>query len=67
MPDHAITFRDPEDLINWAETITAAIRRAGPGDTITVPTPAMRTLAEAAAARMGKTGITFKTTENPRA
>jgi hypothetical protein len=62
MPDYAIM-----SPASWSAAITAAIRRAAPGDTITVPSPAMRALAELAAARMGKTGITFKTTEAPRA
>ena len=45
---------------NWTTALAQAVHTAQPGDTIVVHTAAMKELAESAAERMGKTGLTFE-------
>ena len=44
---------------DWPGELAKALRAAQPGDTVIVRTEPMRLLAESAAGRMGKTGITI--------
>ena len=48
---------------NWSDVLAAELRNAEPGDTIVVRTWPMQQLAESAAERMGKTGLTIKIAE----
>jgi hypothetical protein len=42
---------------NWSDELSAALRRAAPGDTVIVRTEPMLRLAEIAAHRMGKQDV----------
>jgi hypothetical protein len=44
---------------DWPAHLSDALRKAAPGDTVTVGTEPMRLLAEKAAERMGKAGVTI--------
>jgi hypothetical protein len=50
--------------VNWADELSSALRSAAPGDVVIVRTERMLQLAESAAARMGKEGVTL-TKEDP--
>ena len=45
---------------NWPDELSAALRKAAPGDTVTVRSEPMRRLAVSAAERMGKAGVTIR-------
>jgi hypothetical protein len=45
---------------NWSDELATALRQATEGDTVIVRTEPMRLLAESAADRMGKTGLTIE-------
>jgi hypothetical protein len=49
---------------NWADHLAAALRQANDGDTVVVRTGSMLSLAERAAERMGKTGVTLRVQES---
>lgn len=44
---------------NWSDALASTLRQATAGDTVIVRTEPMRLLAESAAQRMGKTGLTI--------
>ena len=44
---------------NWSDVLARTLRDATPGDVVIVRTEPMRLLAESAAQRMGKTGVTI--------
>lgn len=50
--------------VNWVYELTSALRKAVPGDTIVVGTQAQASLAETAAKRMSKTGLSIVTLES---
>jgi hypothetical protein len=54
-------FRIP--AVNWSDELASALRDAQPGDKIVVKTEQMRALAQSAAVRMGKTGVTIEISE----
>ena len=49
--------------VNWPAHLAEALRIAKPGDTIIVRTEPIRLLAESAAQRMGKDGLTVEITD----
>jgi hypothetical protein len=46
--------------LNWSDELSAALRKAAPGDVIIVNSETKRKLAESAALRMGKNGIAIR-------
>jgi hypothetical protein len=50
-------FRIP--AADWPAHLSDALRKASPGDTVTVGTEPIRLLAESAAESMGKAGVTI--------
>lgn len=55
--DRMTEFKIPAD--NWPDELSAALRKAEPGDTVIVRTEPMLRRAEDAAQRMGKEGVTL--------
>lgn len=46
--------------VDWSDELSKALRAAEPGDVVLVRTEPMLRVAQSAAERMGKTGVTLK-------